>query len=94
MINPDANWNHKSKVIKEYYLYSYMAKNLYMMKCPVNSEYDSETENSGKTITYIQLIPLDYHKKSLKKEVRTNSETKTTIITYLTNNPDIFWQTP
>ena len=64
------------------------------MKCPVNSEYDSETENSGKTITYIQLIPLDYHKKSLKKEVRTNSETKTTIITYLTNNPDIFWQTP
>ena len=94
MLNPDANWNHKNKVIKEYYLDSYMAKNLYMMECPVNSEYDFETKNVGKSITYIQLIPLDYHKKSLKKEVSVNSEAKTTIITYLTNNPDIFWQAP
>jgi hypothetical protein len=94
ILNPDANWNHKSTVFKEFYLYSYMAKNLYMMECPINSEYDSETKNSGKTITYIQLIPLDYHKKSLKKEVSVNKEAKTTIITYWTNNPDIFWQTP
>jgi hypothetical protein len=94
ILNPDANWNHKSTVIKEYYLYSYMAKNLYMMECPINSEYDSETKKAGKTITYIKLIPLDYHKESLKKEIRTNRGTQTTIVTYWSNNPDIFWQTP
>jgi hypothetical protein len=94
ILNPDANWNHKSTVIKEYYLYSYMAKNLYVMECPINSEYDSETKKVGKTISYIKLIPLDYHKESLIKEISTNRETQTTIITYWTNNPNIFWQTP
>ena len=94
ILNPDANWNHKSTVIKEYYLYSYMTKNLYMMECPINSEYDSEIKKAGKTITYIKLIPLDYHKESLKKEIRTNRGTQTTIVTYWTKNPNIFWQTP
>jgi hypothetical protein len=31
-LNPDANWNHVSKVEKDYYLYSYMAKNLYALE--------------------------------------------------------------
>jgi hypothetical protein len=28
-LNEDANWNNKSKQTKEYYLDTYMAKNLY-----------------------------------------------------------------
>lgn len=29
ILNPEANWNHVNSVTKEYYLYYYMAKNLY-----------------------------------------------------------------
>lgn len=32
-LNEDANWNHKEKQTKEYYLDNYMAKNLYVMSC-------------------------------------------------------------
>jgi len=31
-INSDANWNHKSSVVIEDYIYNYMAKNLYYLK--------------------------------------------------------------
>jgi len=41
--NTDANWNNKNLVVKEEYLYNYMAKNLYLLECPVVSEFDSET---------------------------------------------------
>jgi hypothetical protein len=39
ILNPDANHNRNS-ITKEYYLYYYMAKNLYGFQCPVSSEYD------------------------------------------------------
>jgi hypothetical protein len=29
ILNPEANWNHVNSVTKEYYLYNYMAKNLF-----------------------------------------------------------------
>ena len=32
-LNDYANWNHQSKQTKEYYLYYYMAKNLYYLEC-------------------------------------------------------------
>lgn len=94
ILNPEANWNHKVSQTKANYLYSYMAKNLYMLECPVSSEYDTETKGEGKTITYVRLIPLDYFKKSLEKGVSTNNVTKTTTVVYRTNNPASFWQTP
>ena len=94
LLNPEANWNNKSAVVKRDYLYTYMAKNLYILECPVSSEYDTETKETGKTITYVRLIPLDYFKKSLEKGVSTNNNTKTTLVTYRTNNPNVFWQTP
>jgi len=31
-LNPDANWNHINKVTSDYYLYYYMAKNLYALE--------------------------------------------------------------
>ncbi|WP_143305422.1 transglutaminase-like domain-containing protein [Chitinophaga vietnamensis] len=94
ILNPDANWNRRSSQTKEGYLYSYMAKNLYMLECSVHSGFDTETTKPGKQITYIRLIPLDYFKKSLEKSVSTNKVTKTSYITFRTNNPAAFWRAP
>lgn len=94
IINPDANWNHKISEEKEYYLYSYMAKNLYKLKCHLNSEFDAETRGQGKTETYITLLPLEYFKQSPIKSEKEDKETKTTFINYLTTNPKIFWEKP
>lgn len=82
VLNPDANWNHRSAVTKEDYLGYYMSKNLYRLICPVNSTYDLETPAPGKQVDYIQLLPLDYFRQ---KPDRT---------TYNTNNPSLFWATP
>jgi hypothetical protein len=71
-----------------------MAKNIYIFETPLSSEYDTETKYPGKSISYLRLIPLDYHKKSLEKSVSTNKETKVSLVTYKTNNPTIFWQRP
>ncbi|MFT3935109.1 MAG: transglutaminase-like domain-containing protein [Chitinophagaceae bacterium] len=94
IINPSANWNHKVSERKEDYLYSYMAKNLYLLECPVSSEYDTETKQEGKTTTYMQLIPLDYFKKSIGMGSSINNINKTTTVTYRTNNPTVFWAAP
>ena len=93
IINPDANWNHQSSIMKEFYFY-YMAKNLYILECPVNSEYDTETKKRGKIITYIQLLPLDYFKQLPDKTESTDKKTGTTFIKYKTNNPTLFWKAP
>ena len=94
ILNPDANWNRKNSQTKENYLYSYMAKNLYLLECPISSEYNTETRQENKVINYMDLVPLDYFKKSLNKKESTNNENKTTFITYKTNNPDVFWKAP
>lgn len=94
IINPDANWNHKESVVKEHYLNYYMTKNLYKFTCTVNSEYDIETGSSGKKIVYVDLLPLDYYKQTPDKEEETSKKTGTIFITYKTNNPTLFWQTP
>lgn len=93
ILNPTANWNHRSSTSKEYYLYNYMAKNLYILQCPVNSAYNMENPEAGKTIQYIQLNPLDYFKQ--KPDVTTSTrKSGTTYQYYNTNNPAAFWQLP
>jgi len=94
ILNPDANWNRKVSQDKVNYLYSYMAKNLYLLEAPVNSGYDLETEKPDKDVSYMLLIPLDYHKKSIGKGVSTNNITKMSWTTYRRNNPDVFWKAP
>jgi hypothetical protein len=94
ILNPDANWNRKFSPEKEYYLYNYMAKNLYILECPVSSEYNMETKESGKVVSYIQLLPLDYFNQKPDKLDEKNEKTNTTLITYKTNNPKFFWQAP
>lgn len=93
IISPDANWNHQQSETKQYYLFYYMAKNLYRLECPVNSVYDAETGQAGKQITYLQLLPLDYFKQPTQT-VWQNPATQTTLITFYTNNPAYFWQAP
>lgn len=92
IINPDANWNHRESQTKGSYLDYYMAKNLYRLQCPLNSEYDSETRKSGKEIIYIDLLPLDYFRQSPDRTVDVYNATK--LIFYKTNNSTIFWQKP
>ncbi|HXB12479.1 MAG TPA: transglutaminase domain-containing protein [Bacteroidia bacterium] len=94
ILNPDANWNHKESVVKEHYLYQYMTKNLYMMQCPVNSEYNTETSENGKTYTYITLLPLEYYQQSPDKKENLNKEKQTRQIIYNTNNSSKFWAPP
>jgi len=94
IVNPDANWNHKQSTLIQDYLYSYMAKNLYKLECPINSQYDAETREQGKKINYITLLPLDYFKQSPDKTEDTNAKNGTTFIRYKTNNPATFWLIP
>lgn len=90
ILNPDANWNKKNSQTKEYYLYKYMAKNLYILECPLNSEYNMETMEAGKVISYIRLLPLDYFNQ-LPDKVESNGPL-TKFVYYKTNNPQVFWQ--
>ncbi len=94
LLNPDANWNHRQSTTKQDYLYRYMAKNLYMLECPVSSEYDTETVMAGKTYNYVRLLPLDYFKQLPRKQVRHSSKQQTDHVFYITNNPAAFWQAP
>jgi len=86
VVNADANWNHKSQVVITDYLYRYMAKNLYILECPVNSEYNSETKAPGKIVSYIQLLPLDYFNQVPDKKEGNG------MIVYKTNYSKFFWQ--
>jgi len=94
IVNPDANWNHKQSTLKQDYLYNYMAKNLYILECPVRSEYDTETVLPGKKVEYVRLLPLDYFNQSpdVVESGDTSKNYKT--VFYKTNNPAAFWQLP
>ena len=93
IINPDANWNHKESTVIEHYIYEYMAKNLYMFKCPLQSQFDTETRAKGKDINYVNLIPTEYFKQEPIIETYTD-EFETSFKIYKTNNPNIFWKKP
>lgn len=56
ILNPDANWNHKSSVTKEEYLYNYMAKNLYAFQCYVTGGGESQS-NLLLPVEYVGIIP-------------------------------------
>ncbi|MFO0414501.1 MAG: transglutaminase-like domain-containing protein [Bacteroidota bacterium] len=92
ILNPDANWNNQNTQTKEEYLENYMAKNLYILECPVSSEYNMETTTNGKTFQYIRLLPLEYYEQSPAKVEEKFKETNTTWFTYKTNNPAVFWE--
>ena len=93
-LNPDANWNHKTKIVVEDYLEVYMAKNLYKLNCPVRSEYNLETWENGKEVEYIQLVSLDYFNLLPSGEKGLKTLKNGNITTYFTTNPALFWKSP
>ena len=94
ILNADANWNRESLWSKKQYLDYYMAKNLYRMECPLSSEYNSETWENRKEISYIELLPLDGEKQSPQKSESIRQKTGVKFINYKTNNPNLFWAKP
>ncbi|MBM3455394.1 MAG: transglutaminase domain-containing protein [Bacteroidetes bacterium] len=94
LLNPDANWNNQTIQKRENYLDNYMAKNLYMLECPVSSEYNMETATNGKVYTYVKLLPLDYHEQMPDKVEEKGKKSGSSWVTYKTNNPNIFWKKP
>lgn len=94
ILNPDANWNGNSAQTKEYYLDQYMAKNLYRMQVPANNGYNIETQEKGKEISFVELLPLDGIQQEPQKDEDLNTDTGTKYIYYKTNNPDLFWAKP
>lgn len=77
VLNEDANWNNQSKQTKEYYLDSYMAKNLYWLTATLHSGYNVET--AGTTNGYIHLYPVGYQPDPTRND-------------YTTTNDKLFWK--
>jgi len=94
ILNPTANWNNKVSTTKKDYLYNYMAKNLYRIECPLNSEYNVETRVNGMKYEYVELLPLDGYRQTPVIRNVTNKINNTTFINYTTNNPKVFWAKP
>ena len=89
IVNPDANWNHKVSIAKDYYLGYYMAKNLYKFCTTLYSQYNYQTTGNNNTITYVYLLPLDAPQGQDKTEFFNKSK-NTTFVNYNTNNPAVF----
>jgi len=98
ILNPEANWNREASQTKENYLDYYMAKNLYRVQCSVSSEYDTESFKDEKTVTYLELLPLDglvqTPQKTENKDLKSSQRTKNSHVNYKTNNPNLFWTKP
>lgn len=77
ILNEDANWNNQNKQTKEYYLDSYMAKNLYWLSSPLNSGYNIETNRT--TGGFINLYPVGYVPNPIRND-------------YITTNDKLFWE--
>lgn len=79
-LNDEANHNNENKQNKEYYLETYMAKNLYIIACPMECKFNTESRYRNSLVDFIQLVPsgFDYY----------------THPRYTTSDPDIFWQDP
>ena len=82
VLNEDANWNNQSKQIKEGYLMNYMAKNLYWLQVPVNSQFNPESRYRNNVNKYVSLLPTGFQ--------HSNMENMGTI----TYDADYFWQKP
>lgn len=78
---PTANWNHETPQTKEYYLETYMAKNLYYQVCKKRSFFNQESTYRSINNEDIRLIPEGFENGSYQ------SATTTT-------DPALFWMKP
>ena len=91
ILNADANWNREFPSKNDYYLETYMAKNLYRLQSPASSEYDLETWKTGKKIDYVELLPLDGTEQTPQKTEKIYKKSGVTLTFYKTNNPNLFY---
>lgn len=79
VLNNDANWNGEKQTQQEYLDY-YMTKNLYYVGCRLRSEYNCETDYSGKIWSKVtSLVPEGYSAEHAG---------------FLTSDDRYFWQSP
>lgn len=94
IVNPDANWNHRSSTVKSYYLMKYMAKNLYMLYSPLSNEFGYESKNKQHTVEYVYLVPLNHPKKrESRKEIYRAYIGRNVVINNI-SNAEWFWKPP
>ncbi|MEM1328585.1 MAG: transglutaminase-like domain-containing protein [Bacteroidota bacterium] len=93
ILNPNANWNRRASTLKENYLEHYMAKNLYRFETPLESRYNYETAQKDRTVTYVELVPLDGYQLDKRSE-QYYEKSNTTAVQYQTNYPEVFWAKP
>ena len=79
-LNEDANWNNENKQTKEYYLDSYMAKNLYWFDCVTNYCFNPESRYRYVKNKHVLLTPSTYENSS--------------DWAVITHDADYFWQPP
>lgn len=77
VLNEDANWNNENKQTKEYYIDTYMAKNLYWLQANLNNTYNVETTRDTKG--YLNLYPQNYEPKQKPSD-------------FITTNDKFFWE--
>lgn len=93
-LNKDANYHGKADDIKDY-LYTFMAKNLFRIICPLQSEFNSQTRTKGKLMQYVELLPVGSKDPVVDGfETNINPKTGIQVISYHTNNEELFWKTP
>jgi hypothetical protein len=83
VLNPTANWNNEQPQTADYYLYNYMAKNLYWINMVVDSRFLPESRYRNVGSRFVSLIPVGFEPFGSIQE----GEFKTT-------DPAYFWQAP
>lgn len=80
VLNEDANHNHENQQTVDQYLKTYMAKNLYIITCPMKLMFNADSRYRQSGTPYMQLVPTGF-------EPYTHPE-------YTTRDADIFWAAP
>lgn len=91
-LNSKANYHHE-KISTAYYIDEFMTEHLYRFISPLHSEFNSETRTPGKMMKYVELIP-ENSTASYSGMFETHQGKETTVITYHTSDPEIFWKSP
>lgn len=76
-----AHWNHESQQTKEYYLETYMAKNLYYFVCKKLNRFNPESlYRNNDPADDVRLIPVGFVNNNWKCDT--------------TTDPEVFWAKP
>ena len=76
-----ANWNHESQQTKDYYLETYMAKNLYYFVCKKLNRFNPESlYRNNDPADDVRLIPVGFINNNWKCDT--------------TTDPEVFWAKP